>query len=187
MFCLACLMATLSVAAQSKTGAYGMVDAGWTVPGGSTGFIGEVAGGVRHGRWGWGLATGMDQAAVKSIPLLVDVRWKIIPGVHALEIFSQEGLNDVNKKIGWDGQTYQDGVYWHGGLTWRVIDTRGFGGLWVSAGCRYRTYKESTPLAVPFGGTTVDILPAGPGFNGPTAMVNRHDDWTGVVTIGWRW
>lgn len=178
LLCMACLAGALSAGAQSNVRGYGLVDLGWTDPGPSNGFQGIVAGGVRYGRWGWGVATGYDAADARSIPVLIDVRWKIIPGTHALEVFSQQGLNPVVKGTTWEGYTYKYGGYWRAGLSWQVFETKSFGGLCVSAGCRYRSYEERQPLFF------ID-----PGF-GPESNQNaiiHHDDWNGFLTIGWRW
>jgi hypothetical protein len=178
LLCVASLAATFSAGAQSRVKGYGLIDLGWTDPGPSNGFLGIVAGGVRYGRWGWGLATGMDQADARSIPLLVDIRWKIVPGAHALEVFSQQGLNYVTKGATVEGYTYKGLAYWRAGLSWTVVDTKGFGGLCISGGWRYRSYKEMQPLYY------ID-----PGFGpepNPDAVVHKNE-WNGFLTIGWRW
>ena len=173
---LACTVIVRGTHAQSKIGAYALVQGGLTIPAQTPSFFGEIAGGVRYGRWGLGLATGADEAPVKSMPILLDARFRILTGSHALEIFSQQGINLLTESPP-VFERYQNGVYWYGGLTWRLIDTKKAGGCWISAGCRYRTYRETGQM---------DLFPMPDGDNPGPPESHEQNDWAGMLTIGWR-
>jgi hypothetical protein len=173
---LICSAIVCGTHAQSKFGAYALAQAGLTVPAQAPSFFGEVAGGVRYGRFGLGLATGADEAPVKSIPILVDARFRILTGKHALEVFSQQGVNKPTESHP-TFQNYQNGAYWYGGLTFRLIDTKGAGGCWLGVGCRYRTFRET-------GYKELIPLPLGAGPLESGSWIRT--DWAGMLTIGWR-
>jgi len=187
-FWLAWMTGAIHAEAQSKTSGYLIGQTGWETGSGSNGFFGELAGGIRHNRWGWGLASGIDNAGVTSVPLLADVRWALIPTRHTLEIFSQEGLNMVTKKAPVSG-SFTNGPYWYGGLSYRLLPTKRNGGLLISAGVSYKQYKESYPdypTNTPNpGGPAIAEPEPWPGFSVPFSVL--HKDWRGVLTIGWCW
>ena len=153
------------------------MDFGYTAPAAANGFLGDVAGGIRIGRWGLGAATGMDWAKARSFPLLLDTRWRAVRGKHALDVFTQEGRNFVSEKKDDDGDTWGKGWYWRGGLSVRLVEVKGFGGLYVSGSARYRSYEEYVPRF------WIDFPPD----YAPSSGLIRHDDWAFVGSIGWRW
>ena len=134
---------------------------------------------MRLGRWGLGVATGLDWAQQRSTPLLLDTRFRLIPGRHTLEVFTQEGGNLVSKKPDKMGDTWGNGCYWRSGLACRLIAAKGLGGLFVSGSVRYRSYKEYVNES------WIDLLPEGNGL--PWYKIDQFHQWGLVLSAGWRW
>lgn len=184
--------------AYSQDGAhkayYLLVQGGWTWNGGSNGAIGEVAGGIRHGNWKWGIATGIDNAGVTSVPVLGDVRWAFFRGKTALSLFSQEGWNLVTQRtpqeMGYASNAfrYGNGPYWMGGLSW-AVPCKKSGSLLLSAGVNYKQFLQRNNGPVYYPGPADN--PEGPGILPGDALGSYYPrtqkEWRGVLTIGWEW
>jgi hypothetical protein len=174
------LVCTSSAKAQSKIGPYLFGQVGW-VSGVSSGTIGDLAGGLHYRRWGLGLATGIDNVGLTSIPLLADIRWELIPKKHVIELFSQGGRDAVTQKGPQEGYGhYSGGLYWYGGLCGRLFSVEKAGSLWITIGVRYRQYSEIDEGITGTGFQMIGPRPAIPTFT------TKHWDWAGIATIGWR-
>lgn len=181
-------------------GYYLLAQGGWALGDPSGGAIGTTAGGLRLGRWEWGIASGIDNAGVTSIPVLADVRWTFYRGRTSLSLFSQEGWNvKVQRKepvyYQDDGTTYnttpaipnleytisyRGGPYWTGGLSW-LLPAGKAGGLLVSLGSGYKQYQAiatSPGIYIP-GGNMLG------GYSPPTSHAVSHQEWRGVLILGW--
>ncbi|TDX00771.1 hypothetical protein [Dinghuibacter silviterrae] len=200
LLCLALLAGAVPAGAQTVSGAapanapsaahaaqplkaYGVADVGWATP--APGFLGIASGGLRHGRWSWGVATGLDNAGITSVPVLAETRWRLQNRLqnrpqnnlqnnlqNTLEVFQQVGANAVTQKPGkgFTETQYRAGIYLRGGLAWRPVKSR----LWLSAGYRYRTYDEKV---------MGNFDTPGWGFT-----LHRHlSEWAGFLSVDWRW
>ena len=176
---------------------YALTQGGIALGSPHSGVLGEVAGGIRLRNWQLGVSSGIDNAGTIGVPLLADVRWTFLSGKTSLGLFSQQGWNFVTRKKEppyytlYRGTTsvvipppymsyteyamgYSGGAYWAGGLFWRIPVKRA-GGLLLSAGPGYRDYRSLTYYE-----TTSNSSPAG-----HTSIA--HQEWRGVVMVGWEW
>ena len=177
---LCCAACVTWAHAQSKLEGYGGAQAGWSSSGS---FLGEGMGGLRYGRWGWGLASGLDQWGVRTVPLLADVRWAILQGgAHRLEIFSQEGWNFAAQAAP-DLRGYTGGPYWYGGLSFRAVSVRGAGGLWIHLGAKYKQYKVANIF--PYTEPTTPCCAIDLVLPEPATVVTGKAE--AVLTLGWGW
>lgn len=187
-------------------GYYLLAQGGWAQGNISGGAIGTTAGGLRLGRWEWGLASGIDNAGVTSVPALADVRWTFYRGRTSLSLFSQEGWNfNVQRKepvySPYEGTTYyvtsppyttapptifdytlsyRGGPYWTGGLSW-LLPAGKAGGLLVSLGSDYKQYQS----IITYPGVYIPGGNMPGGYSPPTSHGVSHREWRGVLTVGW--
>lgn len=164
-------------------GAYMNVQGGWAIGGTTSGALALAAGGARLHRWGLGLASGIDNDNVTSVPILADVRWVLHNSEHGtLDVFSQQGWNFVTmSQPEYARTTYSGGPFWYGGISCKIIPTSKTTGIWLNAGVSYKQYHYQRPyeflVPTPYSGPQGQVPPA----------INAHKEWRGVFTLCWGW
>lgn len=161
-------------------GVYALTQGGWAPGNGNGGIVGQLAGGIQHKGWSWGVAAGVDNSLTTTLPILADVRRTLVKGKTSLVLFSQQGWNVASRKTTGktafpnDERIYGGGAYWMGGFTWKIAD-----GFLISAGTVFKQFKQET------------IWPAGPDQLGmPQLEYDVHNvekTWRGILMVGWEW
>jgi hypothetical protein len=169
-----------------KWGSYFNLQTGWAVGSTSAGFLGEAAAGVRYRRWGLGLAAGVDNDLITSVPVMVDLRWDVLPGRrHTLTLFSQQGWNIVTEMdAAHTSMDYANGALWYVGVSYKLFSTSRTSGFWLTAGASYKQYGVHNGPPSP---TCPGMGPSGMPADWESSYSTTHKEWRGVLTLGWGW